>query len=106
MAWLLISKRSRRWAVAWTLGGIGTFAASLVFGGLAVAPGPVAWTTAGFVSFVLCVGRALKQCRADEMVFEHRRQWRNTAGEADSEPFPTLPRRPEPSSRVGQLRHV
>jgi len=92
MAWLLISKRSRRRAVAWTLGGIAISVATLVPGSLAVAPGPAAWTAAGFISFVLCVSRGLKRLRADEMVFEGRRPLRSASGRTVTEPPATFRR--------------
>jgi hypothetical protein len=103
MAWLLISKRNRRRAVSWTFAGVGTFAASLILGSLAVLPGPVAWTVAGFISFVVCMHRALRLWRADEMLFEPLRQWQDPAHPWDREqPSSRLER----SRRVGQLRHV
>jgi len=71
MGWLLVSRRSHLRAAAWTGAGVAAGALAALLGGLAVAPGTLAWASLGFVAFVLCAGRALRLWRLDEMVFDH-----------------------------------
>ena len=60
----------------WVAAGIGAFFAAGLAEGWSVRPGPVFWGMIGFVAFVLCVGRAIALWRVDEMVFDHRPQWK------------------------------
>jgi hypothetical protein len=86
MAWLLISRQSRRQAIGWSLAGAATAGAAGLLGGLAVAPGALVWESLGFVSFVVCVGRALERWRVDEIVFDHpRRMLEARRGSASTE---------------------
>jgi hypothetical protein len=74
MKWVLVSRRDHRRAFAWVASGIIAFVAAGLAGGLGAPLGVVFWGSAGFVSFVLCVGRAMGLWRVDEMVFDHRRR--------------------------------
>jgi hypothetical protein len=75
MKWLLLSRQDRRRAVAWTVSGWIAIATAGVAGGLASPSGALFWTSAGFVSFILCLKRAIALWRVDEIVFDRRRQW-------------------------------
>jgi len=82
MAWLLVTRRSYRQATAWAAAGVGSLLAGGLVGALRTAPGGFFWTSVGFVSYVVCVGRAVRIWRADEMVFDHgRRGGRSTETE-------------------------
>lgn len=73
MKWSLVSRQDHRRASARVGSGVIVFVAAGLAGSLAVPPGTVFWAIAGFVSLVLCVRRALRLWRVDEMVFDHRR---------------------------------
>ena len=85
MKWLLVSRQDHRRAVTWVGTGVGVFVVAGLAGGLAAPPGALLWGIGGFVSFVLCLRRAMVLWRVDEMVFDHKRS-RNTEHRLSAKP--------------------
>jgi len=92
-AWMRtdLGKASQR--AVWGVGGLAASAASTAF----VPPGAVPiCACAGFATFVVCVGSALRLVHLDDLVFEHRPFW-----SARQPPAPDLRARIPAGARSG-----